>query len=568
MQKNWKAWARRGTAHSEMGNYAKAVDDTESAASLNPNDKVLQKDLQELRTKKWAWPVDNSVHSVRQYMENSNEVRELIAQFATVSGHSEQAVEDAVASDVLRAGQALLAHSDDELGLLMDARTDDQHIYAELAAIEIILMKQMVPTIQGNRADVAFYTSLELHADGGVSFPKPFLDDISDVFVALGGSAPNPKQARPDSETVTLNKQSFHHFALQLRLTAVHEQISMIEGENAALPGGLMTLLDRVLPKSAMSRHMDDIVGKGAPTVQKLEDDEEGCSSQPVQDAAEAFQAALLQVITEEQRAQYKADNGVDIAEAFWAPACSAGTGKCKTEQQLEKWVFEKFSEEQRACLQQTLVQTAELIKARRVEERESASLERFKWDVVNQVLSEEQKSYIKEAMARISTAVSDDEQAAFRTELTTWLAEYVTREQQCEIVKTAFTMKTEKVAVTLMFEQIERALNASEQAVLADIADESILAQHRKLIEIEEGMLKESVLDDGARTLMRNTHDQWLSKNLTSEQFVEFSARMEVEQGRHAKELIEQVCVVPKSERAQSLESQVVSMSVKDDCC
>jgi len=520
----------------QLDSISLACKDYERAIELSPSDEGLRKESAEVHAKMWAWPVA-ARQNLADFVKETEEVQVHVKHFAALSGHSPEAVEKAVIADASHAASGVLKHADDGVGLLMDAVADQKECYAQLAAVEVKLMKAIIPAIEGQRSDTQFYKSLRLHACGGVSMPSEFFQGLAQLFSNYG--AKEVKHAKPDpmSREITFEKEDFELLALQLRMAAVHQQTMMDSSEAESLPVALVALMQVVLPrhKEASASYMDE--------------EDPACGeeeSMVVKDAVSAFLLGARDVITAEQRALYKAEHGgASLDDALEGGVTCTPCGPCQPDhgtseelvqvqdhKGLHEWILQHLTPDQQQKLNQVVAVHAKTLKEKRLAELSEAAQKTEDLDrrnrAVEAVLSEDQLDSMQAQHSAMLAAETPAKRAALLEEFERWQGESITEEQRAAMHREVGKDHMVGEIVSHAEANVDEALFAEERTLLVEMGMASeLVTMYDSLVGMQKHMCANPQVAGREKDILKDTHDKWIAEQLTVEQYTQFKAKM-----------------------------------------
>jgi hypothetical protein len=144
-------------------------------------------------------------------------------------------------------------------------------------------------------------------------------------------------------------------------------------------------------------------------------------------------------------------------------------------------------------------------------------------------VCTEEQHEYLQGQYEAIANATCDGERHRLFEETKEWQEKNITAEQRHEMKQMANMKQTASDACNVILDEVDKAMAIAERGILADLGvDESLLIQHDSLVGMEANMLNKPTVSEFEKDVIRKTHTEWLSKNLSAEDYQKFRGMME----------------------------------------
>ena len=87
---------------------------------------------------------------------------------------------------------------------------------------------------------------------------------------------------------------------------------------------------------------------------------------------------------------------------------------------------------------------------------------------------------------------------------------------------------KQQETLILRFRDNMDGRLQEEEKRVLSTIVDAELLTQYSTLLSMESNMLGKEGVKEAEKDIVRQTHSQWLNKQLTAEQYQLFSSAMD----------------------------------------
>jgi len=142
----------------------------------------------------------------------------------------------------------------------------------------------------------------------------------------------------------------------------------------------------------------------------------------------------------------------------------------------------------------------------------------------VHDVLNPEQRAHIaaQKQLLEEAEASSPEEHQRLLGTFKTWCDENISKEQKIAMVQKIADYKTEERLVASWTEGLQQRAKHEERKILMTILTESQLWQYNRMLSMEA----EEGVDEMQLSAMSKERENWIRKNLSSEQYADFQSR------------------------------------------